>query len=89
MLFLAMIFYVQLESVINTVDANGLRKIALRNYSSLSIKLKSGVLLGEALPYSGNVKNLDDEAIYQIFHVSASQNGSQISSHITKDDLSD
>ena len=36
---------VQVESVLTTVDGNGLCKIGLRNVSALPVKLKSGVLL--------------------------------------------
>ena len=51
---------VNLESILNTVDDNGLCKIGLKFVSSLPVKFKSGVLFREALPYYENVKVLDD-----------------------------
>ena len=39
---------IHLESVLTTVDDNGLCKIGVRNISHLPVKLKSGVLLGNA-----------------------------------------
>ena len=51
---------VQLESFLTTVDDNGLFKICVRNILLLPVKLKSRVLLGNALPLSENIKVLDD-----------------------------
>ena len=79
---------VQFEFGPHTVDNSGLCKLGLRNVSSLPVKLKSGFLPGESLPYSENVKILDDFSNNQIDHISISQNGSQVPPLITKDHLS-
>ena len=80
----------RLESVLTSVDKNGLCKIAIRNNSSLPVTLKSGVVLGEALPYTKEVKELDD---FPCLHMSVTDKSAQSSlplitkEHITRLDF--